>query len=495
MRKLFSVMVLSALIVVGAPSATAGPTPGGLASDDIEWVGFVPFDQSTSTGVTIFKKYMYLTSWKNISIYDISNPESPALMDTLPIGFMFENEDVEVSPDESFLLFSAELPRNELHVYDVEDKTNINEIAVLPGGGGHTSTCILGCKYTYSSTGAIVDLSNPAQPKLLKDNWKKLAGITDGIHDLTEYKNGFVITSPYGTAFQTIDVRNPLKPKVLANGRHPNPAGFIFHSGNWPNQGNDRFIIMQGERNAETRCSDENGPILTYGTSGWERTKSFTLLDQFRVQNGTYADGSPIANGLGCSAHWFTEHGTFNNGGLVAVGYYEHGTRFLNISETGKIKEVGFFLPYGGSTSAAYWVSNAPGERLVYSVDYARGIDILRWTGKLAAAPGGQADLKRPRVKLRIPDKNVRRGARVPMTTLLGACERDRFDPAGTRIKLQKKVSGNWKTLGAKKFTSSCRVSFSPRARRARETFRTFWPKQNRAYTAGNSGPRYVRTH
>ena len=494
MRKLFAVLVLFGLVAIGSPGATAGPTAGGLASDDVEYVGFVPFDQSTSTGVTIHGKYMYLTSWKNISIYDISNPESPALLDQLPVGFMFENEDVEVSPDQSILLFSEQLPRNQLHVYDIEDKTNINEIAVLPGGGGHTSTCILGCKYTYSSGGAIVDLSNPAQPKLLKQNWKEEIKLSDGIHDVTEYKNGFILTSPYATPFQTVDVRDPLNPKVLASGRHPNPEGYIFHSGEWPNQGNDRFIIMQGEQNAQARCNDDNGPFLTYGTTGWGKTKTFTLIDQFRVENGTYADGSPIANGLGCSAHWFTEHGTFNNGGLIAAGYYEHGTRFLNISTTGKISEVGYFLPYGGSTSAAYWVSKDPGERLVYAVDYTRGIDILRWVGKLEPAAGSAADLKKPRVKLRIPDRTVPRGSRVPMTTHLAACERDRFDPSGTEIKLQKKASGKWRTIDSKKFTSTCRVSFSPRAKRARQSFRTFWPKQNRAYTAGHSGASDVRT-
>jgi hypothetical protein len=42
---------------------------------------------------------------------------------------------------------------------------------------------------------------------------------------------------------------------------------------------------------------------------------------------------------LGCSAHWFDEHPTYRNGGLVALGYYEHGTRFLDIQRNGKIKE------------------------------------------------------------------------------------------------------------------------------------------------------------
>jgi hypothetical protein len=60
---------------------------------------------------------------------------------------------------------------------------------------------------------------------------------------------------------------------------------------------------------------------------------------------------------------------------------YEHGTRFLQVTRKGKIKERDWFLPIGGATSASYWVS----KRIVYSVDYQRGVDILRYTGKFYA--------------------------------------------------------------------------------------------------------------
>ena len=48
----------------------------------------------------------------------------------------------------------------------------------------------------------------------------------------------------------------------------------------------------------------------------------------------------------------------------------------------GKIKEAGWFIPFAGSTSAAYWVPTDKEDKIVYAVDYTRGIDILRWTGK-----------------------------------------------------------------------------------------------------------------
>ena len=77
--------------------------------------------------------------------------------------------------------------------------------------------------------------------------------------------------------------------------------------------------------------------------------------------------------------HWFQEHSTFKNGGLVALSEYEDGVRFMQIHKDGKIEEQGFFLPLGGSSSSPKW---APSGDVVYSIDYDRGIDIMRWKGE-----------------------------------------------------------------------------------------------------------------
>jgi hypothetical protein len=50
---------------------------------------------------------------------------------------------------------------------------------------------------------------------------------------------------------------------------------------------------------------------------------------------------------------------------------------FLKVAGDGDIRRVGYFLPYAGSTSAAYWLNRS----VVYPVDYTRGIDILRYNG------------------------------------------------------------------------------------------------------------------
>ncbi|MFN2525921.1 MAG: LVIVD repeat-containing protein [Actinomycetota bacterium] len=392
---------LTLIAAVAWPPAQAGPTAGGLASDNIEYVGFIPFEQSTSTGVSIRGRYMYLTSWKNISIYDVSESTAPELLSTRPIGFRFENENV--STNNKIMLFAEQLPgvpatgeacsprpacvRSALHVWDVRDKTNPVEIATLLGSGSHTVECISKCRYSYGSGDEhIVDLRDPKNPRNL-GNWMGELAQEGSTHDTTEYKRGFILTAPTGPdtlPIQAIDARDPTEPVIVASAAIPEGEP-IVHSVRWPRQGKDRFMLGQGENNANSRCGEEddgvhgaeNGNFFVYDTTGWKKTKSFKLVDEWNLENGNYVDGNPAVGGLGCSTHWFEEHPTFEDGGLVALGAYEHGTKFLQVNSKGKIKEVGYFMPYGGSTSAAYWVDRA----IVYAVDYARGVDILRWTG------------------------------------------------------------------------------------------------------------------
>ncbi len=214
----------------------------------------------------------------------------------------------------------------------------------------------------------------------MEQDWHEITGLNeDGAHDVNEFRDGFLVTSPIFDSFQILDVREPLKPKVLGTGKHPQPESFLFHSGVWPRQGNDKFVMMQGEMNFKPRCDKGQGPVMSYRAIDVPDSNRyrFELLDRYRVKNGTYADGAPAINALGCSAHWFEVHPTWKDGGMLAAGYYKHGTHFLKVAGDGEITRKGYFLPNGGSTSAAYWMN----RNVVYAVDYTRGIDILRYTG------------------------------------------------------------------------------------------------------------------
>jgi hypothetical protein len=385
MRKFLIAITGFGLLLGGLPGATAGPSAGGLSSDNVEFVQFVPFEVGSATGANFWGKgkdrYMVITSWRSFSIYDISDPASPALISTTPFGFKFENEDVATNGE--IMLFSESLPGNVLHVWDIEDKTNPVEVASVQGAGNHTTDCILDCTYAYGSDGAITDLRNPAKAKLLDSTWGEGTPAGNSGHDVNEVAPGLVLTST--NPMMVLDARkDPAHPKLLAQSEQMDA---FVHSNDWARDAKDDYALSTGETwvgGADSRCDDGSAGLTTWDTRGWRKTHTLKKIDTIRMYNGPEGggppSGNPIVNGpFGCSSHWFEAHPKFHNGGLVVGGWYNHGTRIHEVSSKGKLKEIGYFLPHAGGTSGAYWIT----DRIVYAVDYQRGLDVLEYTGKL----------------------------------------------------------------------------------------------------------------
>ena len=119
-------------------------------------------------------------------------------------------------------------------------------------------------------------------------------------------------------------------------------------------------MLIGGEQNFTGRCERNNSEfsrLQRRATCSTGSSKQFEgpLAQVPPAGNGVYADGKPVAGALGCSVHWFQEHPTFQNGGLVALSEYEDGVRFLQIKPDGKIKEQGYFLSLGSSSSSPKW--------------------------------------------------------------------------------------------------------------------------------------------
>ena len=383
MKRLIALLGLTALIATGVPAA-AGPSAGGLSSDNVEFLQFIPFEAGTATGARVIGKHLYVTTWRSYSIYDISDPANPVQLSQTPFPAdassqgdpaRFENEDVATNG--KLLIFSETTPRSMLYVYDVEDKTSPALISMSPGMGQHTMSCLLDCKWLYGSDGYIIDLRDPAKPILVKEKWGD--GMpTSGGHDVNEVAPGLVLTSSDPMLY--LDARkDPRHPKLLAAAA---PMGEFIHSNQWPNKAKDKFALASGETwlpGPDSRCREKAAGLSTWDGSKWKKTHTLEMVDVWRPTNGTYTDGSPAANApFGCSSHWFQEHPTFKNGGLVAAGFYNHGTRILRVAKSGKISQEGWFLPAAGGTSAAYWVT----DKIVYAIDYQRGFDVLQYNGK-----------------------------------------------------------------------------------------------------------------
>lgn len=369
MRKMVALgaaVLMLAGVTAGSPVA-AEPGPGYFATDNVEWLTTIPIE-TDGAGARLVGDHFYVTTSRTLSIYDVSAPEAPTRVGTLalPQQPQFAEEDLDTNGE---ILLIGTL--GDLHVINVEDKSNPTPVATLAGADEHTISCILDCKYAYGSEGVIVDLRDPTAPKIV-GNWADKSPAPNGGHDVTEVAPGLVVTSTQ--PIMMLDARkNPAKPRIIAMGANDDDR--FIHGNLWPNRGKARYLLVGGESSGN--CDAEGaGQFMTWDTKGWRKHHTFKMVDELAMQNGLPTEGDMPANTF--CAHWFETHPTYRNGGLVAMDWYEHGTRFLNISTKGKISEVGSFVALASAASAPYWVT----DEILYSVDYNRGIDILRFTGK-----------------------------------------------------------------------------------------------------------------
>lgn len=348
---------------IGSSTATAGPTTGGFASDNVAHVRHIPLNID-SAGARVVGDYFYITTSNGLMIWDASDPLNPTPTGYLPLPQQpyFAEEDVDTNGE--ILLVST---LTMLFVVDVEDKSAPTIVGQLAGADQHTWTCVLDCTWAYGSEGLIADLRDPTAPALA-GTWTE-GNPASGSHDVTEVKRGIIVTS--STPIMMLDARkNPAKPKLLAVGQPPN--GQYMHSNIWPRLTKDRWLIM-GSESSGPSCDENDGGLMIFDTSKLKKTRTFQLVDEYKVENGLPTDGNAAAN-LYCG-HWIEARPGWKNGGYLAMGWYEHGSRFFEVDGKGKISEAGYFLPYAGSTTAAYWMS----KDIVYAVDYNRGLDILKF--------------------------------------------------------------------------------------------------------------------
>lgn len=370
MRRLLALAGLLTAAVLPVSSAPATPVPPGFASPNVEWLANVPLHVDTAGG-RLLGKHLYTLDSRGLAIYDLTNPElpTPVGVTVLPEVPYFPQEDLDTNGKIAVVGQGSPNPVNLLFVFDVRDKAKPALLSTLSGAGSHTVTCVLDCRWVYTSGGKIVDLRDPTKPKLA-GSWTAGTPVKGSAHDLTEVAPGLVMTSSQPILY--LDARrDPAHPKVIGQGVMPDSR--FIHANLWPRGGIDRWLLVGGET-ADIPCSDKDaGAFMTWDAKDLKRTGKTRMVDQYRAPDTLPTEGgSPVETF--CS-HWFTTRPGYKDGGLVAVGWYEHGTRFLQVGRDGKIKETGWFIPVGTASSGAYWVN----KDIIYVLDYQRGIDILRW--------------------------------------------------------------------------------------------------------------------
>ena len=419
-----------AAISGGNGLAQHDPGVGGFMSPNVSYVGTIPLD-SPGVGGRVLQVgdqvRFYVTGLKGLTVYDVTDPALP-----LPLGvFAYphsQNEDVDVSDDGKRVIISADgslllpiMPATRgVHVIDTSDPANMALLG-SHSQGSHTTTCAdPACEWLYTSNGSILDATNPASITEV-GRWKPTSG---SAHALNRDEAGIVISDsnprfvldPAGVIAPTTSFHEPavlsaggrvdaLDNRLQHNNVRPRATEWTPRAAEDAGDGPLRpgeLLIGNSESNLNQFCSSAGG-LSTWSMANFDRGEPITQIESFRPVSGTWADGNAAVNGLGCSGHWFTERDN-----IITAAWYEHGIRFVEVDpESGELTEVGYFQPVATEAGAAHWVD----DEYVYTVDYARGIDILRfdrggelpseenrlasWLSTIGQAPGPLAERER----------------------------------------------------------------------------------------------------
>ena len=425
-RSLSAAFALAAVLAAAPAHAQAPPAD---VSDNVEHVGFVPEPGVISAR---FKgEHMYVSGVDGLSVYDISDPAAPEQVGALPLPH-FENEDVDLGGDVLLISNDPAEGQGMLYVIDISDPTApslsgtlptgtaadeagldlfvgfLDELFGLPlpdplgGGIGHTASCVpdTGCAVAYLAGTSvthgvdIVDLSDPTAPVYAEP--KEFAPVVNAglaTHDVQFDRSGLAwFVGGGGTA--AYDISDPLHPELVhqtdesgmsdyaddfgADGSTLND--FIHHnsmripwgslaappSGSDPAADSDVVLVTEEDYTRPT-CVGA-GAFQT-----WRIGEDGVLRNLDRYDDTTDPELVDETRQSLCSAHYFDE-----DAGLVAQGWYEQGTRFLDVTDPADIRLVGYFVPTKSLTWGALFAPTDPQREIVYSLDNLRGIDVLR---------------------------------------------------------------------------------------------------------------------
>jgi hypothetical protein len=390
MRRMALSGVVAVLLMASSTGATDANeewrlTPGGWASGAVEYVKTVPFEAATGIDAVLHGKYLYTTSWRSFSIYDVSNPLSPELLSQTATPGQLINENPQTNG--KMLLLSNDNIGRTLDIYDVSNKAAPVKIGSYADPlRNHIWECVLDCDYVYGGTGTILDLQDPTKPQRVGD-WTAAKRPNVGFHSIEEVAPGLVLTgsNPMLYLDARVDPANPtllaeLKPKTT---KPPRPYVIIGGAPNslparvaWPQDAQSRYILVSMETPFSGDCAEHSGTFLTYDSAGWDEEgfPGFRQAGEYRMtDNGLPNEGKAPVNFFGCTSYGLDVNPSYEANGLVGTAWFEHGTRVLRVAADGTIAEVAGFLGHAGNAVRPVWRN----DEVLYVIDFHRGIDVL----------------------------------------------------------------------------------------------------------------------
>ena len=358
-------------------------------------------------GATIVGDNMYVTSTHALTIFDIkTNPAEPKMLGVVHArrrvrerGGPDQREDPRHLVRHLLRRRRPGRPRRTpaarcLTLYDVTDPENVKLLTSIPDAGDHTSACLLDCTWILGLRGlghrrcatrrTARSSAATGWTSIAEQGWEQ----TKSCHHVREIQPGILLGSCQPLILMSVRARGRRLAEQAGRARHRHQRGPPLH----PLQplaartARTSSCSSAARPTPQPQCADTVVGLHDLGRhEGHQRLGGFLKgVDVLAARRGAAGqrhipDGHSAYNVLGCSVHWFEEHPTFNNGGLVALAEYENGTRFLQISR-GQDRRAGLLPAPRRLDLGAALEPVRPEDRL--RVDYTRGVDVLRWKGE-----------------------------------------------------------------------------------------------------------------
>lgn len=395
MKKLIVGAVTGLLVAAFAPSvgaqATYEKSKNVSLIDDIEYTG--------GTELAAEGKYVYTgqldgetrrgenTKQGGLYIFDVSG-KAPKQLGKLECPG--NDNDVEVlRPGIVVMGFAvnqcAPEAGNGFMTIDVSDPKNPRKIGSISTGKTHTLKPFPGGRYVYTAGGgltgstsagpAIVDVKDPAKPKLVRTAQTYSMDCHDISFNVTKDRAlGFCAGAAGSGQVQIWDVSDPVNPTLLSE--IVNPVMQYTHYATASSDG--KYLAIDDEAFAFHECNTGQSPtgrVWLYDISNPQVPVPFGSMAPPRGGR----DMNGIGNYAGWVDSWCTSHGldwlpdTYN----LAVTWFTGGWSVLNIDgQSVAPTEVAYFMAKESATYSALW----HGGKL-YTNDMHRGLDAFTVKG------------------------------------------------------------------------------------------------------------------
>ena len=375
-----------------------------------------------------------------LSVWSLKDPAHPKFISQVPVSALgaktgetlarfWEGENMTVDSRRKLAFLSKDQGTKGILTVDLKDPWNPIVVGFQPTPLGHTATCLNDCRFIWQVGGgvsgrrsavAVTDIRDIEHPftyaNVFEAAVRRTSSTSGSTHSVDVDFDGVAWVSGTGgvrgwwteglhkdTATGQDRYATPYDPLPYGGGSVAGSTGSFMHNAYRVPQalGSEAagdVMLITNEANS-TRCQNAGLFIISSlrGTRDVENNlppgpvTSPALMPRLATYSTFGKPGEFIdpTRAIGdCSAHWFTVKGN-----IVALGNYEQGTRFVDISNPTSPQQVGWFrVPQvagantrnpqvkGSNTASAIWHG-----RYVYVSDYARGIDVLKYNG---AIPG-----------------------------------------------------------------------------------------------------------